>query len=102
MKTIIKFAPCRKIKACCAAVAWCAVVAFLLPACATRSQYQKGYDAGASDTVKRQYWILQDMEKCDGATEPRQRLSVYRMTVTPDPNAKVKTVPYEIAIPVYE
>ena len=28
-----------------------------------RKQYQQGYDLGASDTVKRQYWILQNLQK---------------------------------------
>lgn len=86
--------PCRKIKAVCAAV----VVTCLLPACASRSQFQKGYERGASDTVKRQYWILQDRQKGGEASKPR----LYRMTVEPDPKAEVKTVPYEITIPVYE
>ncbi len=102
MKAILPFVSCRKRKACCAAVAWCGVVTCLLPACATRSQFQKGYERGASDTVKRQYWILQNMQKRDEAKEPRQRLSTYRLPVVPDPNATVKTVPYEIAIPIYE
>ncbi len=78
----------------------CAVVAFL-PACATRSQFQKGYERGASDTVKRQYWILQDMQKRDEA-KTEQRCSLYRVPITPDPEATVKTVPYEIAIPVVQ
>ena len=82
-------------KSVCAAL----LVTCLLPACASRSPYQKGYERGASDTVKRQYWILQDMQKHD---EKKPRLSLYRMPVNPDPNATVKTVPYEITIPIYE
>lgn len=82
-------------KSVCAAL----LVTCLLPACASRSPYQKGYECGASDTVKRQYWILQDMQKRD---EKKPRLSLYRMPVNPDPNATVKTVPYEITIPIYE
>jgi len=82
-------------KSVCAAL----VVTCLLPACASRSPYQKGYERGASDTVKRQYWILQDMQKRD---EKKPRLSLYRMPVNPDPNGTVKTVPYEITIPIYE
>ncbi len=78
----------------------CAVVV-LLPACATRSQFQKGYERGAADTVKRQYWILQDMQKRAEA-KPERRLSLYRVPITPDPEAMVKTVPYEIAIPVVQ
>jgi len=79
------------------AVACCALC--LLPACASRSPFQKGYELGASDTVKRQYWILQDMQKRD---EKKPRVSLYRRPVTPDPNATVKTVRYEITIPIYE
>jgi len=87
--------PSRKMNAVCAAL----VVTCLLPACASRSPFQKGYERGASDTVKRQYWILQDMQKRD---EKKPRVSLYRMPVDPDPNATVKTVPYEITIPIYE
>jgi hypothetical protein len=87
-------------RAACSAGVCCAVVAFL-PACATRSQFQKGYERGTSDTVKRQYWILQDMQK---RTEPKpeRRVSLFRVPITPDPEATVKTVPYEIAIPVVQ
>ncbi len=102
MKTVIPFVSGRKIKAVCAAVAWCAVVACLFPACASRSQFQKGYERGASDTVKRQYWILQNAQKREQGQQSKPRLSVYRLPVTPDPSATVKTVPYDIAIPIYE
>lgn len=90
----------RKIKAVCLAGVWCAFVAFL-PACATRSQFQKGYERGESDTVKRQYWILQDMQKRSEA-KPERRLSLYRIPITPDPQATVKSVPYETSIPVIQ
>jgi hypothetical protein len=101
MKTLIPSVSCRKIKACCSSAVWCAVVVFLLPACASRSQFQKGYERGASDAVKRQYWILQDMQKRD-EPKPERRLSLYRVPVAPDPNAPVKKVPYEITVPIYE
>ena len=65
-----------------------------------RKQFQQGYDQGASDTVKRQYWILQNLRK--GKQEPAYRLTYYRFTIPPDPNAPVKTVPRDIAIPIYE
>jgi len=102
MKTIVPFVSCRKGKGLVAAFAWCGVVMCLFPACATRSQFQKGYEAGAADTVKRQYWILQDMQRREEPVRERPRLTVYRLPVTPDPNAKVKTVPYDISIPIYE
>jgi hypothetical protein len=65
-----------------------------------RKQYQQGYDLGASDTAKRQYWILQNLQK--GKQEPAHRLTYYRFTIPPDPNAPVKTVPRDLAIPIYE
>jgi hypothetical protein len=65
-----------------------------------RKQFQQGYDQGASDTAKRQYWILQNLQK--DKQRPAYRLSYYRSTIPPDPNASVKTVPREITIPIYE
>jgi hypothetical protein len=65
-----------------------------------RKQFQQGYDQGASDTVKRQYWILQNLQK--GKREPVYRLTYYGFTIPSDPNAPVKTVPRDIAIPIYE
>ncbi len=100
MKTILRFFASRKIKAVCSAGVWCGVVAFL-PACATRSQFQKGYERGSSDTVKRQYWILQDMQK-RAEPKPGRHVSLYRIPITPDPEATVKTVPYEITVPVVQ
>jgi len=79
----------------------CAVAMLMLTACVGRKEFQKGYDRGASDTVKRQYWIQQNMQKAGQSKSP-YRLTLYRIPVTPDPNATVKTVPYEIAIPIYE
>jgi hypothetical protein len=43
----------------------CAVAMLILTACAGRKEFQKGYDRGASDTVKRQYWIQQNMQKAE-------------------------------------
>jgi hypothetical protein len=75
-------------------------VSLLLSGCASRSEFQKGYDRGSADTVKRQYWIQQNLQK--GEKESPYRLTYYRFTVPPDPKATVKTVPHQIAIPVYE
>ncbi len=72
----------------------------LLPACAGRKEFQKGYERGAADTVKRQYWIQQNLQKRESA--PELRPTLYRVPVTPDPAATVQTVPYEITIPIYE
>jgi hypothetical protein len=43
----------------------CAVSMLMLTACAGRKEFQKGYDRGASDTVKRQYWIQQNMQNAE-------------------------------------
>lgn len=100
MKTVLSFGSGRKRKSLFVAVAWCALVS-LFPGCASpRKEFQKGYERGAGDTVKRQYWIQQNLQK-DEKPSP-YRLTIYRMPVAPDPDAKVKTVPYEIAIPIYE
>jgi len=101
MKSFLHFISGRKRKVvCCAAVAGCVVCFF--PACASPKEFQKGYERGASDTVKRQYWIQQNLQKGKQSKIPPYRLTLYRMPITPDPNATIKTVPYEIAIPIYE
>ncbi len=102
MKNQLHFISARRIKTVCVGAAWGVLVAGLFPACESRSQFQKGYERGASDTVKRQYWILQNMQKRETATQSKPRLSFYRMPVAPDPAATVKTVPYEITLPIYE
>jgi hypothetical protein len=79
----------------------CCVAIAMLTACAGRKDFQKGYERGSGDTVKRQYWIRQNMQQAGQSTSP-YRLTLYRIPVKPDPNASVKTVPYEIAIPIYE
>ena len=99
MKTVLSFVSGRKRKSAFVAVASCGLVG-LFPACASRKEFQKGYDRGAADTVKRQYWIQQNLQKGEKASP--YRLTIYRMPVAPDPDGKVKTVPYEIAIPIYE
>ena len=80
----------------------CCVAIVMLTACAGRKEFQKGYERGAGDTVKRQYWIQQNMHKAEQSKASPYRLTLYRIPITPDPNARVKTVPYEIAIPIYE
>ena len=76
------------------------LLCILATGCAGRSQFQKGYERGAADAVKRQYWIEQSLQKPGKNTE--KHLSIYKITVPPDPDpdAKVKRVPYEIGIPI--
>ncbi len=65
-----------------------------------RKQFQQGYDQGASDTVKRQYWVLQNLQK--EKEDPAYRLTYYRFTIPPDPDASIRTVPHHVTIPIYE
>ena len=101
MKTFLHFTAGRKRNVRRAAVAWWAVC--FLSACASHKEFQKGYERGASDTVKRQYWIQQNLQKGKSSKDSSPyRLTLYRMPIKPDPNATVKAVPYEITIPIYE
>ena len=79
----------------------CAVAIVMLTGCAGEKEFGRGYACGSGDTVKRQYWIQQNMQKAEQSKSP-YRLTLYHILVAPDPDAKVKTVPYEIAIPIYE
>jgi hypothetical protein len=101
MKGFIEFVADRKRAGRLVTSMHCAVAMVMLTACAGRKEFQKGYERGSGDTVKRQYWIQQNMQKAGQSKSP-YRLTLYRIPVTPDPNATVKTVPYEIAIPIYE
>jgi hypothetical protein len=74
------------------------ILCLIATGCAGRSQFQKGYERGAADTVKRQYWIEQSRQK--PGNNPEKPISIYKLTVPPDPDAKVKMVPYEIGIPI--
>jgi len=67
-----------------------------------KKEFQRGYELGASDTVKRQYWILQDLQKQEQRATAPYRLRQYQIPVKPDPKAPVKTTPYDITIPIYE
>jgi hypothetical protein len=98
MKGLIEFVAGRKETVRLVAFMHCALAMVMLTACAGRKEFQKGYERGSGDTVKRQYWIQQNMQ----AKASPYRLTLYRIPVAPDPNATVKSVPYEIAIPIYE
>ena len=102
MKDLIESAAGRKEAMRLVAFMHCAVAMVMLTACASRKEFQKGYAQGSGDTVKRQYWIQQNTQKAGQAKASPYRLALYRIPVASDPNAKVKTVPHEIAIPIYE
>ena len=102
MKRLVGFAASRKRAGRLVAVVHCAMAMVILTACAGKKEFQRGYERGSGDTVKRQYWIQQNMQKTGQSQASPYRLTLYRMPVTPDPNAPVKTAPYEITIPIYE
>jgi hypothetical protein len=102
MKSLVEFLASRKGTGRLVAFAHCAVAMVLLTACAGQKEFERGYARGSGDTVKRQYWIQQNMQKAGQSEASPYRLTLYRIPIAPDPDAKVKTVPYEIAIPIYE
>ena len=102
MKGLIESLASRKEAMRLVAFMHCAVLMAMLTACAGQKEFQKGYAQGSGDTVKRQYWIEQNMQKAGQAKASPYRLSLFRIPVKPDPTATIKTVPYEITIPIYE
>jgi hypothetical protein len=101
MKSLIRSIAGRKRAGHLSAFVHCAVTVVMLTGCAGQKEFQEGYERASGDTVKRQYWIQQNMQKAEQPISP-YRLTLYRIPVVPDPDAKVKTVPYEIAFPIYE
>lgn len=67
-----------------------------------KKEFQRGYELGTSDAVKRQYWILQELQKQEQQVTTPYRLRHYQIPMKPDSNAPVKTTPYDITIPIYE
>jgi hypothetical protein len=66
-------------------------------------QKEEGYQLGASDTVKRQYWIARNLQKKrDGEAEPGYRTQYYTFNIQPDPTAEINRVPYNITLPILE
>jgi hypothetical protein len=102
MKTTL---PCslagRKRKPALLSALWVASMLFVLSSCASRTKFQQGYDRGSADAVKRQYWMQQNLQKQPTATQPG-RLHYYHIPIQPVADAAIKTVPYEITIPIYE
>jgi hypothetical protein len=101
MKSLVESVATRKRTGRLVAFVHCAIAIVMLTGCAGQKEFERGYARGSGDTVKRQYWIQQNMQKAESKASP-YRLTLYRIPVAPDPDAKVKTVPYEIAIPIYE
>lgn len=69
----------------------------------TKGKELAAYSLGQSDAVKRQYWILRNMQmgKQKGeevAYKPRY----YTFNIQPDPQANINKVPYNITLPIVE
>ena len=101
MKTCVLLVSARKRKSV-ARVVGLGLFVGVFSGCAGHKEFQKGYDRGAADAVKRQYWIQQNLQKAAAPSREPGRPSIYQLRVDPDPKADVKTVPYEIAVPIYE
>ncbi|HEY5813744.1 MAG TPA: hypothetical protein VIT23_13945 [Terrimicrobiaceae bacterium] len=69
---------------------------------AKEKQKEEGYQLGASDTVKRQYWIARNLQKRNGDAEPGYRTQYYTFNIQPDPTAEINRVPYNITVPILE
>jgi hypothetical protein len=102
MKSLVESVATRKRTGRLVAFVHCAVAIVMLTGCSGQKEFERGYARGSGDTVKRQYWIQQNMQRAEQSKAPPYRLALYRIPVTPDPKATVKTVPYEITIPIYE
>lgn len=63
---------------------------------------EEGYQLGASDTVKRQYWIARNLQKGKGDAEPGYRTQYDTFNIQPDPTAEINRVPYNVTVPILE
>jgi hypothetical protein len=64
---------------------------------------EEAYQLGASDTVKRQYWIARNLQKTkDTDAESGYRTQYYTFNIQPDPTAEINRVPYNITVPILE
>ena len=66
-------------------------------------QSEEAYQLGASDTVKRQYWIARNLQKTrDNQPESGYRTQYYTFNIQPEPTAEINRVPYNITVPILE
>ena len=68
---------------------------FVIAGCASRSDYEKGYDAGAGDIVKEQYWITQNRQKETQKSDYKVRYYKFDAPTNVD---GVKYVPHKITV----
>ena len=74
---------------------FCIFIFIIAGGCASRSDYQKGYDAGAGDIVKDQYWIIQNRQKEIKKSEYKVR---YYQFDAPENVDGVNYVPHKITV----
>ena len=65
MKSLIRSVAGRKRAGHLSAFVHFAVTVVMLMGCAGQKEFEKGYARGSGDTVKRQYWIQQNMQKAE-------------------------------------
>ena len=71
------------------------ISAIALTGCSSTSEIKKAYDLGMGDTVKRQYWIIQNQQK--ETDSPNYKTKYYKIKSPTDVNG-VKFVPHTITV----
>ncbi|MCF7889340.1 MAG: hypothetical protein K9L78_04380 [Victivallales bacterium] len=73
-----------------------AISSALLSACSTTAEVKEAYNLGAGDTVKRQYWIIQNRQK-DSSKKSNYKVNYYKLNSPTDVDG-VKFVPHTITV----
>ena len=71
------------------------IVGIALTGCSSISEIKKAYDLGMGDTVKRQYWIIQNQQK--KADSSNYKTKYYKIKSPTDVD-RVKFVPHTITV----
>ena len=66
-----------------------------------KQKLDRAYERGASDATKRQYWIVQNLQKQKQGSEQQPVLKYYQFPAATNVNG-VQYVPHDVAIPVQE
>lgn len=66
-----------------------------------RTSYNRGYDRGASDAIKRQYWMLQRLQQAESPGPPPTRyVEIPGPTKVETPQGPVHLTPHDYVVPV--
>ena len=71
------------------------IFGIVLTGCSSTSEIEKAYDLGMGDTVKRQYWIIQNQQQ---ETESSNYKTKYYKIKSPTDVSGVKFVPHTITV----